>query len=398
MESKQLVQGKHRKVNMEVLRILAMLMIISLHYFGKGETLLVFTGDNFTENAYFARFFEALSVVSVNIYILISGYFLVDSKFKIEKIVQLWLQIFFYSAGIFLIFKALGRIPEIYDNFYYTNIFLTPIALKHNWFPSIYLILYALSPFLAVMVKKVTKKQLQALIVILLVIFSKIPQMLFPLGIGFDDDGYGIIWMICLFVVAGYIKLYVPISGKWIKKLGWYLFASLLTFISYFVISFIYLRYGKLDNFTDIFYHYNSPTTIVASIALFLAFLNLGQKNMGENKKAHKFIDNFVLYIASLTFGIYLIHEHILLRGLWITLWKVPEAFEHWYFMIHYLLVILTVFIICGSIEAIRKFVFSFLYRSRSWLFFQSKMHKFNARMNGEDEPNARNKTKKSLE
>jgi surface polysaccharide O-acyltransferase-like enzyme len=312
--------------------------------------------------------------------------------------VQLWLQIFFYSAGIFLIFKTLGRIPEIYDNFYYTSIFLTHIALKHNWFPSIYLILYMLSPFLAVMVKKVTKKQLQALLVILLVIFSKIPQMLFPLGIGFDDDGYGIIWMICLFVVAGYIKLYVPINGKWIKKLGWYLFASFLTFISYFVISFIYLRYGKLDNFTDIFYHYNSPTTIVASIALFLVFINLGQKNAGENKKTHKFIEKMILYIASLTFGIYLIHEHILLRGLWITLWKVPEAFEHWYFMIHYLLVIIAVFIICGSIEAIRKFVFSFLYRSRSWLFFQSKMHKFNARMNGEDDLNARNKTKKSLE
>jgi peptidoglycan/LPS O-acetylase OafA/YrhL len=293
-----------------------------------------------------------------------------------------------------LLFKAIGILPEAYDTSYFRTVFFAPLGMQHNWFASVYLLLYCLFPFLAVLVKKLSKRQLQACILILLVIFSKISQILYPNSGGFDDNGYGIIWMVCLFMVAGYIKLYVPITGKWGKKLLCYVIFTLLTFISYFAITMVYLKFGKLDEFKTIFYSYNSPTVIVSSIALFLAFLNMGQKKVqaktgikieAKTKSIGKrFIEKGILYTASLTFGIYLIHDHILLRDLWVTLWDVPEAFTKWYFVFHFLDVVITVFIICGIIEACRKWLFGFVYRSKFWSWIQEKLLKVNALMNGE--------------
>jgi surface polysaccharide O-acyltransferase-like enzyme len=315
---------------------------------------------------------------------LISGYFLVDSKFKLEKVIQIWLQMFFYSAGIYLLFKATGNLAEVNDSTYFKVMFFMPAGMKHNWFPSIYLILYLVSPFLAVMVKKISKRQLQACIVILMLIFSKISRIIYPMSEGFDDNGYGIIWMVCLFMIAGYIKLYVPISGKWGKHMWVYISFSLMTVISYFAISTIYFWTGKGGKQTMLFFAYNSPTVIIASVALFIAFLNMGQKKRRESDKEHPFIKKMVLYIASLTFGIYLIHEHILLRDLWTKLWKVPEAFEQNYFILHFIGVVLLVFVLCGIIEACRKWIFGFLFRSRLWSWVKIKTTKINAIMNGE--------------
>lgn len=375
---------KTRQVNIEILRILAMLMIIALHYLGKGETLLPYHKEGFNQNGFLSWTLEAFAYVAVNIYILISGYFLVDSRFKLEKVIQLWLQMFFYSAGIYLLFKALGILPELYSDIYYIDIFIRPMGMQHNWFPSIYIIMFLLSPFLAVLVKKISKKQLMAVIIILLLFFSNVLRAIYPFGPGFDDNGYGIIWMICLFMIAGYIKLYVPVTGKWAKKIWIYVCCSVVTVISYFLISEFFLFTSKGSDQIKFFYAYNSPTVIVASIALFLAFLNMGQKKRRDSDIKHPFLNKAIVYVASLTFGIYLIHEHMLLRDLWVDFWKVPEAFEKWYFGFHFLGVVLTVFVICGVIEACRKWMFGFLYRSRLWIWVTAKTAKINAIMNGE--------------
>jgi len=399
---------KDRQVNIEVLRIVAMLMIISLHYLGKGEALIPFSGNEFPMNGYIAWLIEAFAYVAVNIYILISGYFLVDSKFRIDKLIRIWLQVLFYSIGIWLLFKVTGLLPEEFNTTYYSLTFLAPVGMQHNWFASFYIMLYCLSPFLAILVKKVSKKQLQACIVILLFLFTKVYSLLFPWAKPIDDNGYGIIWMICLFIIAGYIKLYVPITGAWRKKIGWYALCSILTFASYLVINTFYFTTGKLGDFTKILFNYNSPTTAFASIALFLAFLNMGQKKTKVATKQFEqqiskepqtsleqktsleqvdekpFFKKAVLFIASLTFGIYLIHDHILLRGLWKTLWKVPEAFERKYFILHFAGVVLVVFIACGIIEAIRQWIFGFLYRSKFYGSILKKMKKIDMRMNGE--------------
>ena len=89
---------EERNIGLDVLRILAMIMIVVLHYLGKGELLKEQNTDYLNHVIYW--FCECLCIIAVNCYVLISGYFLVKSDFKIKKFLNLWGQVVFYSATV----------------------------------------------------------------------------------------------------------------------------------------------------------------------------------------------------------------------------------------------------------------------------------------------------------
>lgn len=64
-----------RQSNVEVLRILSMLMIVCLHIMNHGG--LLDTVVPYTVNYYLFYVIEIFSYVAVNVYVLISGYFLI---------------------------------------------------------------------------------------------------------------------------------------------------------------------------------------------------------------------------------------------------------------------------------------------------------------------------------
>jgi surface polysaccharide O-acyltransferase-like enzyme len=80
---KKLVTGevprnkKIRRANLELLRCLAMMMVIVLHFLGKGELLGDLTDSDLSLTGAVAWFLEALCIVAVNVYMLISGFFFV---------------------------------------------------------------------------------------------------------------------------------------------------------------------------------------------------------------------------------------------------------------------------------------------------------------------------------
>jgi surface polysaccharide O-acyltransferase-like enzyme len=97
-----------RKTNYELLRIVAMLMIIALHYLDKGGILPKLNTD-FNGAGYVAWLVEAFCLMAVNVYVLLSGYFGVESHWRIQKAVTLWGQVFFYSIFCSLQASAMVR-------------------------------------------------------------------------------------------------------------------------------------------------------------------------------------------------------------------------------------------------------------------------------------------------
>ncbi len=341
---------KVRSANIELLRIIAMLFVIVLHYLGKSGTLLPWGSDYFTINTWFAWGIEAFALVAVNVYVLIGGYFLADSNFKITRIVRLWLQVLFYSAGIWLIFLALGKVPAEYTGGYWLSMFLLPITSQHYWFASIYIFMCLLAPFMGLAARKMSKTQLKTCIVVLMILFSRVWRIFLPMSTPLDDKGYGIIWFVCLFMIAAYIRLYVPVNGKWSKPMLVYVISSLSLFLTLPVIGTLSQITGKLPDYYNVFYEYNAPFTIIGAVALFLAFRNMNIK--GEK------ISKVINCIAGLTFGVYLLHEHVLLRPLWTTLWRVPEYYETPYFLLHMVIVVLGVFAGGCIVEELRQLLF----------------------------------------
>lgn len=341
---------KERSSNIELLRIIAMLFVVTLHYLGKGGALLPWGDENFGTNTYIAWAINAFALVAVNVYVLISGYFLAESKFRLSRILKIWFQVFFYSAGVWLVLLALGMVPSEFFAGYWISMFLLPITSQHYWFASSYIFMCLLAPFMGVAVRKMTKRQLQTCIVVLMLLFSRIWRIVLPMSTPIDDRGYGIIWFVCLFVIAAYIRLYVPANGKWVKPLLIYVASSAALFLSLPVLGTITQKVGKMVEYYDVLYEYNAPLTIIGAVALFLAFRNMkiGKGNAGK----------VLNWVAGCTFGVYLLHEHALLRGFWNSFWNVNEMCQTSYFVPHMIGVVLAVFLAGCIAEAFRQVLF----------------------------------------
>ena len=73
-----------RQANFEILRVLAMAMIVAMHFMLKGGIALPMSEDgSFVNHA--AWLIEAFCIVAANCYVLISGYFLVEAEWKLKK-------------------------------------------------------------------------------------------------------------------------------------------------------------------------------------------------------------------------------------------------------------------------------------------------------------------------
>lgn len=297
-----------RLANIELLRIIAMLMVVMLHYLGKGELLPKIALD-MDVNGYIAWILESLSIVSVNVYVLISGYFLVESEFKPKKIVKLVLQVLFYTILITILALAFGIIGKEDLGYYNLIVQLFPFQLEQYWFMTSYLVLYVLSPVLAMGAKSLSKKQLQ-IVIVAFVLFMCVEKSILPVQIAFDERGYDALWFICLFLVAAYIRLY---GIKFLEKPIWglliYFVGRALAFAENITFSVVYKEIGELGHLVGTPFHYNHIFTFLASVGLFYFFLNVRIK---EGKVA-----SIICKISPYTLGVYLLHEHIYVRDLW---------------------------------------------------------------------------------
>jgi surface polysaccharide O-acyltransferase-like enzyme len=250
-----------RMINLETLRLISIIMVISLHYLGHGKVLanLEFPSANY----FIFWFIESASYVSVNIFVLISGYFMVESQAKVKKLVRLYLQILFYSIGIYILFLLLGlQEVSLIDVAYY----VFPVTTNRYWFATSFLLLYIMTPLLNITLNTLKKSEFEKVLLGSLILFSFLPNLIFFHNVFNISDGYNFIWFIVLYILAGYIKKYYTPNGQKIKWIISFISIIILMVISRILISFlskIILGYSIGEN---LFYAYNSILVVSASV------------------------------------------------------------------------------------------------------------------------------------
>lgn len=367
---------KSRQSNMELLRIVAMLMIITLHYLDKGNVLPAFAQMS-TPNHYLAWLTEAFCFTSVNLYVLISGYFLCTSKFTFKKLFLLWAQIIFYSWVIGSILLLTGMAGEGATSFYELIFLAFPVTAGHYWFATVYVLLFGIFPFANAGIAKMNKKQHRACIAVLLVIFSlwnTVLPMTIPMA---DNEGMDIAWFLTVYVIAAYLRKYPEDlkCKRWKYAAGYFLFCG-LTFGFGFLLLGVDRIVGKLGGYATNWYAYNSLPVLLGSVCLFIAFIKTDIKNVKIGKAINT--------VAGATFGVYLIHEHRYIRYLWPQWLGVEQSAEQPWMILHLIGSVLLVFAVCTIIELVRKWLFG-LITKRSW--FDNIFKRFAAledKMNGE--------------
>ena len=370
----QSITKKKRDANIELLRIVAMLMIITLHFNNQSKALLVL-GEPASNVQIFATILEAIAITSVNVYVLISGYYLSSSKVKFSKILLLILQVYFYTlliSGAMMFVGAYSVKPE--DKLDRALRYLFPISSEHYWFVTAYVIMYVLAPVMNAAVNTLKRKQLKTVIIGLLTWFCFIKSIV-PAKFGTDRMGYDFGWFICLYLIAAYIRKYNVVLFRDAKR------SALVYLVSVIVIAAIgfifykinfdtttriyseeigdYIYKGKFQYYAGVPCHYNFFFALTGALGLFSVFRFLRLK---ENLFAE-----VIRIIAPYTLGVYLLHMHFEIADRWVE-WIEQIIGETpldnvLTFFIHLVISVLMVFFAGIFVDWIRKYIFNFIGR-----------------------------------
>lgn len=337
-----------RQANFELLRIVAMLMIIALHYLVKGGVAVPYSESREAVN-YAAWLLEAFCIAAVDCYVLLSGYFLVESAWRPGRIVSLLGQVLFYSVLIPLIMIGVGILSWADLGLYDWIGFFLPVGTEHYWFATAYVFFYLFAPILAAGMKKMEKKTLQLLIALLLLFFCAEKTFL-PVPFVTDRYGYDYGWFLCLFVVAAYLRLYGCAFFEKGKRALW-IYAGMS--IAIFGVSAIVSLFGgqieALGFYADMPYTYNHLLCLCGALGLFLAF---GKLQIKEGRAAR-----IIRRLSPYTFGVYLLHEHLLVRYEWMNWLHVDKVRGTWGFLPHMAGSILLVYVVGTLVDFVREYL-----------------------------------------
>lgn len=348
---KELKNNTQRMSNIELLRVISMLMVVTLHYVGRGGIISSAPVLGLTWSI--ASIVDGLAIISVNVYILISGYFLIKSSFKFQKLIDIVIQVFSYSFLLYLLFVFLGKNQFSVSGFVKSII---PLLTNQYWFATAYVALYILFPFLNKGLLAMSQKQHRNLCLILVLLFS-----LYLPSVSLGQNGTSIVWVMSLYIFGAYIRLYyLPDNKINLPKIMLYAVPAILLPLSKIGIAIASKHFApSLLVYSGWFYKYNSILVLWASIAFFVVFLNIKINNQRFSR--------FICFVGSLTFGVYLLHNNPSLRDhLWNML-DLPSIMNNWWFILLSVGIILVIFIISSVVEFVRQYTYLLFSRSKSY-------------------------------
>ena len=274
-----------RQSNFELLRLIAMLMVMICHAVGYVQETSLFGIAGISKLAV-----NQLCLICVNVFVMVSGWFGIKSSLK--GVAKLLFQVFFLALLSFGVFAVLG-LPVSFKKD------LLPYLLLGSayWFVVSYLILYALSPVLNAFIERASKGEF--LIVVIAFFLAEFVYG-FLLDDGHFDYGFSPLFFIGLYLLARYVRLYPGKLFSFNKKvdLAIYIGASILS-IPLFWFGYKWFGMGFHLN------HYDSPLAIVAALYFLLFFSKL------------QFQSRVVNWLATSAFAIYLLHGNSLIAPLY---------------------------------------------------------------------------------
>lgn len=334
----------NRFVAIDLFKILSMLMVVVLHVLGAGGI----NGSVSVKSANWYLFggFETICIVAVNCFALTTGFIYVGKKIRIKNIFSLYLQVLFYSiviASVCFIFKLSGfSVRELIN-------YLFPILSGRYWYFSAYFVLFLIMPLLNLVLEKMDKNFLFVFLIGMVVFFG---VFAFYGSIEFGDvfkisSGCSFEWLAICYLIGGAVRKYQLFNL--FKARVWLLLYFLSTVLS-FCVGLLLFELGKFKT-SPFVGHYNFVFNILSSIFLLMFFARFDIKS-----------NKFVSYLAKTTFGVYLFHEHILLKNLVIIgQFAFIAKFSPFVAIVAVLGCVLLIYIVGTIVETFRQIIFKAL-------------------------------------
>ena len=278
------METRCRESNMELLRIIAMLMITLHHFLINKYRGGIVNGDEFLSGWQWAVMINGFVYIGVNVFVLISGHF--GIKFKWKGVLNLFIICVFYMMLNLITQKYYGA------DYSYTEILvksLKAITRTTKWFIPCYLALYFLSPFLNIAKDNMSKQQYVYALLVLsayCIWFGYIRQCNV-----FNQTGYSVGQFIWLYFIGGYIRRFNRVNNickyRIVCVCIWIVMSALWGGATVVLYSGISLPLWHPIT-------YNNPFTLVGAVAFFCLFTTFHFKS------------RIVNYIARSVLAVYL--------------------------------------------------------------------------------------------
>lgn len=406
--AKAKASSNRRLLAFEQLRVLAMYMVILLHFVYQSGALAQ-PGTPMTPTRVMGSLVESCCIVAVNVYVLISGYFLSTSRFRPGRIVRLLCEILFYTLLIPVVRKAAG-LPVYGTDVWKAAVYVLPVSMNHYWFATAYVLLYLLSPLLNEGVRHLSRRQLKGTILLLLFFWCFLPSVS-PVALVTDQAGYDVGWFVVLYLVAAYIRRYgfsfvdcgfrgfsgrfsgksetraeaaLPTGGTGraaIRATLLYAGSVLLIFVLHLSLLAIHEKTGGLQYYATVPFHYNTILCLGGALGLFGLFRaraaaavkaeSTGAGNretagkgseVSANQRPERWWNRLIRRVAPLTFGVYLIHQHVDIKDRWYpwlaALFGDIDLQAPFGFLLRALLEGLLLYVVCLAADAVRAALF----------------------------------------
>jgi surface polysaccharide O-acyltransferase-like enzyme len=322
--------------NMDLYRICTMLFVVGHHFLGYIPLDRISNPLNFDA----IYFLKHMFVVSVDCFILMSGYFLPMSSFKLSKAVNLLLKTSLYSVILFTIFSNLGygdkfSIPMFIKSF---------IPLRGWWFMFPYFILFLLSSFINKAILQLSRYKFFALLVLLFITEVVWPTLV-P-GSAIDvQRGYSLYNFIYLYLIGAYFRKY-PVKVRASVLMTLFLALIAISTIANYMLVYKYNRFDSFD-IADRFFNYDFILVSVPAILFFLFFTKI------------KLNVKWLALLRPHILAVYLIHKQVNFEPFLFNRVFRVGAYTGNLLIFHLLFFMFSIFTLCVAIDYVLSMVFN---------------------------------------
>lgn len=308
------VNNNARNVSVELLRIVAMFLILACHFiihfdWNSHHLRMVLPQEPGWRSA-FRFLIVQYGQVGVSIFFIISGYFLVEKTFKWSRLVKTWFQMFCYSVVFLIIVLMLGAFrhypmavePVMHGPDLYRSILASVFPFFYNsyWFIGAYLLMLLVAPYLNALFDTLSRRSM-AMLIVLLGFFS-IQVLIF----GRTSNWNNLVYAMLGYLIGGWLRKYYQDYANRFKTLPMVgiivLLTALMVMFNHYISepSWLVEFMGWKDRIHD-------------GIALFpivigaLVFVMVSTVDMS---RCPAMVQHAICTTAPTTFGIYLIHEN----------------------------------------------------------------------------------------
>ena len=339
-----------RNYGIDILRLLSAYMIVNLHFITKGGVIRNCKIYSFSYHLIWL--FKSSCFCAVDIFGLISGYVMINLNIKIYKIIPLYLNFYFYSSIIALLFKYIPFLSKVYkvSNYAMVLCILFPITSGRYWYFSCYFCMYIFIPYINRFIHSLKKNEMQKLCLSIIIISSMdciSPGKFDPFSI---KRGFSPIWLISLYIFGAYLNLYpLNLPNKILFIV--YIITIFIPWISLF--KFVSKFIGNYKYETYILFRYNSPFILFNSIVFVSIFSKL--------KIINKILKKGINFFAQISVNVYLIHNHTIIGQAYKNHFKYLSKKNPFIMVLMSTIYSFLIFFSCYIIDLVRYFLFKLL-------------------------------------